>query len=123
MEKSPITPFRWLLRILSGLLILFVLYMFIGETFFPPESMNAKPMTRDSIIQLTLMVISVIGLGLAWKWELVGGVISLIAYIFLAAVNAGARQFSLLLLIPAIAVLYIILWSVSRKRKQTIEDI
>jgi hypothetical protein len=88
--------------------------MFIGETFFPPESLNAKPLGADSIFQLLLMGIAMIGLGLAWKWELMGGFISLLAYVVLAILNPGFRHLSLLLIYPVSSVSFIILWAISR---------
>ena len=104
---------RWAVRGLSGLLILFSLFMFIGETFFPPESSNSEPLSANSIVQLALFGIVLLGLGLAWKRELTGGLIALIAFIALVIVNPGALQFSLLLLYPGTAILFMLLWVIS----------
>lgn len=106
--------FRWTVRGLSGLLILFALIMFIGETFFPPESSNSGPMSANSIVQLVLFGIVLLGLGLAWKWELTGGVLAILAFLGLAFVNPGIGQFPLLFLFPGTAALFIILWGISR---------
>ncbi len=114
MKTVLIKIFRWTLRALSGIFILFFLFMFIGETFFPPESLNAEPMSIYSIIQLSAMGIGLIGLGLAWKWELTGGIIALAAFIGLALINPGSLHFSLLYLYPAVAILFIVLWAISR---------
>jgi len=105
--------FRWAVRGLSGLLILFALFMFIGETFFPPESLNSEPLSENSIVQLALFGIVLLGLGLAWKWELRGGLVALGAFIALVIVNPGALQFSLLLLYPGTAILFMLLWVIS----------
>ncbi|WP_424498065.1 DUF7670 domain-containing protein [Robiginitalea sp.] len=105
--------FRWAVRGLSGLLILFSLFMFIGETFFPPESLNPEPLSANSIVQLSLFGIVLLGLGLAWKWELTGGLIALSAFIVLVTVNPNALQFSLLLLYPGTAILFMLLWVIS----------
>ncbi len=114
MKTTSIKIFRWTLRALSGIFILFFLFMFIGETFFQNESFNAKPMNADSIFQLSLMGIGMIGLGLAWKWELTGGIIALAAFVVLAIINPVTLHFSLLLLYPATAILFIVLWAISR---------
>lgn len=74
--KKFIKIFRWALRVLSILFIVFFLFMFIGDTFFQTESADAKPMSTDSIIQLSLIGVILIGLGLAWKWEFAGGIIA-----------------------------------------------
>jgi len=109
MKTKSIKIFRWVLRVLSGIFILFFLVMFIGETL---DSTN--PLSTNSIIQLSLMGIGLIGLGLAWKWELTGGIIALAAYVVLAIINPDTLQFSLLLLYPATAILFIVLWAISR---------
>ena len=114
MKTKSIKIFRWTLRTLSGIFILFFLFMFIGETFFPPESLNAEPMSAYSIFQLSAMGIGLIGLGLAWKWELTGGIIALAAFIGLAVINPDTLHFHLLYLYPAVAVLFIVLWAISR---------
>jgi hypothetical protein len=82
--------------------------MFIAETL---DSTN--PLSTNSIIQLSLMGIGLIGFGLAWKWELTGGIIALAAYFVLAIVNPDTMQFSLFLLYPATAILFIVLWAIS----------
>ncbi len=109
MKTKSIKIFRWTLRVLSGIFILFFLVMFIGETL---DSTN--PLSTNSIIQLSLGGIGLIGLGLAWKWELTGGIIALAAYFVLAIVNPDTLQFSLLLLYPATAILFIVLWVINR---------
>lgn len=116
MKTKLIKIFRWILRGLSGIFILFFLFMFIGETFFTEETMTSEPMSADSIIQLTLMGIGLIGLGLAWKWELTGGIIALAAYVVLAIINPNTPNFSLLLLYPATAILFIVLWVFSKNK-------
>ncbi len=117
METKLIKIIRWTLRVLSGLFIVFFLFMFIGETFFKPESGNAEPMSINSIIQLLLMGISMTGLGLAWKWELTGGIIALAAFIVLGIVNPSIWQFSLLYIYPATAILFIVIWAISKNAK------
>lgn len=110
--------FRWVVRGLSALLILFALLMFIGETFFPPESSNSEPLSTNSIVQLALFGIVLLGLGLAWKRELTGGIVAIVAFLGLANVNPGIGQFPLLFLYPGTAVLFILLWAISRKARK-----
>ena len=116
MRIESIKIMRWTLRVLSSLFIIFFLLMFIGETFFQPESLNAKPMSTSSIFQLSLMGIGLIALGLAWKWELTGGIIALATYVGLAIINPATLQFPLLLLYPATAILFIVLWKINRNK-------
>lgn len=116
-KSKSIKILRWTLRVLSGIFIAFILFMFIGETFFPPESANSKPLSAESIIQLSIMGISVVGLALAWKWELTGGIISLVAFIALGFINTSVWHPSLLLIYPATAISFIVLWAISRNAK------
>ncbi len=109
METKSIKIFRWTLRVLSGIFILFFLVMFIGETL---DSTN--PLSTNSIIQLSLGGIGLIGLGLAWKWELTGGIIALASFVGVAIINPNTLRFPLLLIFPATAILFIVLWAISR---------
>ncbi len=112
METILIKILRWILRVLSGLIIVFFLFMFIGETLFNPKP--GKPMSINEIIQLSVNGIGLIGLGLAWKWELMGGIIALVAFIVLAIINPIILKGPLLFIWPIIAILFIVLWALSR---------
>jgi len=115
MKNKSIKIFRWTIRIWSGILILFFLFMFIGETYFPPESLNSQPLSSNAILQLVIFGIILIGLGIAWKWELTGGIVAIIAFVLLAIINPNTIQMPLLLLYPATAILFIGLWTFFRK--------
>jgi hypothetical protein len=74
-----------------------------------------KPLSTNDILQLSAMEISIIGLGLAWKWELIGGIIALAAFIALVVINPTVINPSLLYIVPITAILFIVLWAISRK--------
>ena len=114
MKNKSIKIFRWTLRVFSGILILFFLIMFIGETFFSPESLNSAPLSANAIIQLAIFGIIMLGLGLAWKWELTGGLIALVAYVAMAIISPRILEFPILFLYPATGILFIMLWVISR---------
>lgn len=109
MKTTSIKIFRWTLRALSGIFILFSLFMFIGETL---DSTN--PLSTNATIQLLLSGIGLIGLGLAWKWEFTGGIIALASFVTLAIINPKTLSFPLLFIFPATAILFIVLWAISR---------
>lgn len=109
MKTKSIKIFRWILRVLSGILILFSLFMFIGETL---DSTN--PLSTNSIIQLSFAGIGLIGLGLAWKWELTGGIIALASFVAVAIINPMTLSYHLLFIFPATAILFIVLWVQNR---------
>ena len=104
--------FRWVLRVISALMILFSLLMFIGETFF--EENSNEPLTANSILQLSVAGIGLIGLGVAWKWELMGGIISFAAFIVLVIINPMVLGFYILLIWPITALMFIFLWAISK---------
>ena len=112
MKTLLIKILRWVLRVLSGLIIVFLLLMFIGETFFGENP--GEPLTTNAILQLSVTGVGLIGLGLAWKWELIGGIISMVAFILLAIINPIVLQYSLVLIWPLTAILFIVLWTISR---------
>ena len=104
---------RWILRGLSGLIILFSLLMFFGENNFGqnPE----KPITSNEILQFSILGTGLIGLALAWKWELIGGIISLVPFIVLSIIYPAILESLLILVWPRTAILFILLWALSRK--------
>ena len=113
MNTKSYKELRWILRGSSGVIIVFFLLMFIGETFFGEKT--GKPFYTNAILQLSVMGIGLIGLGLAWKWELIGGIIALVSYVVLAIINPTVLGISLVMLWPLNAVLFIVLWAISRK--------
>ena len=112
MKIKLITILRWILRVLSSIIILFFLFMFIGQTFSVEKP--GEHLSTNEIIQLSVNGIGLIGLGLAWKWELIGGIIALVAFIVLAIINPIVLKGPLLFIWPIIAILFIVLWAISR---------
>ena len=109
-DAKSIKRFRWMLRVLSGLIIVLALYMFIFETF----SLENPGKHSISIREIPIIWgIGFIGLGLAWKWELIGSIISLVAFV-VAGINEPGIWTSPLLIWPATAILFIVLWAISR---------
>jgi hypothetical protein len=95
---------RIIARALSAIIVGFALVMFIGESMQSAKRASSAPMTLDTILQLTLFGIGLLGLVLAWKWELVGGILSLLAFIALFIVNPSALM---IFIFPANAILFI----------------
>ena len=112
MRTKSYKELRWILRILNGLIIAFFLLFFIGETFFGENP--GEPLTNNAILQLSISGIGLIGLGLAWKWELIGGIIALITFVVLAIINPTVLKATLVLIWPLISILFIVLWVLSR---------
>jgi len=90
-----------------------MLAFFIGEGLLGD---NSKPLETTAIIQLSMAGIELVGLALAWKWEAIGGSITLIVFVCKGIMNP--RAFALpLMLIPFAAILFLLSWWISRKSK------
>ena len=123
--KTSINILRWISRIISAIIIVFFLYMFIGETIGDYQSGKSQAVSNHDLLQLILMGIGLIGLGLGWIWELAGGIIALIAFVWIGIVNPRTIPFPMLIfMIPA--VLFLIAWSwdtMSSKNKVNMNSI
>ena len=113
MRTKSYRELRWILRGLSGL---FIVGFLIGENSGEPLINNTW--IDDKILQLLVAGIGMIGLGLAWKWELIGGIIASAAFIGLAIINPNLLEYGLLFIWPITAILFIVLWALSRNRTE-----
>ena len=106
----------WITRVMSILIIVGSIAFYLAYTLFP-ESGEGNPLTTKEIIGFCFVVIGFIGFLVAWKWELTGAIISLIAYAALAVIYPMILAPSPMYLWPATAVLFIVLWKRSNKMK------
>ena len=114
MSTNSYKELRWILRGLSGLIIGFSLMMFIGEYFFGESP--SEPLSKSSMIGLSIAGIGLLGLGLAWKWELLGGIIGLIPFFVLALMDPSILQSQLMFIWPLTALLFIVYWFLNKKK-------
>jgi ribose/xylose/arabinose/galactoside ABC-type transport system permease subunit len=93
MEESLSSPdrtvkwIRWTVQILSLLFVAFYLYIFIGEALEGRSRPNNPPMATRAVVELTIVGVSLLGLLLAWKWELAGGTVALAAFVLACLIN------------------------------------
>ena len=113
MSTNSYKELRWILRGLSGLIIVFSIMMFIGENYFGENP--GKPLSNSAIIGLSIAGIGLLGLGLAWKWELLGGIIGLIPFFVLAIIDPIILQSPLMFIWPLTAILFIMYWFLNKK--------
>ena len=66
-------------------------------------------------MSLTTLVISLVGLAVAWKWELAGATMTLVAVVIGAVINWRVLVFPGTL-IPLAACLFLICWWMNRTR-------
>ena len=95
---------RWTARVLSALLVVLVLVMFIGVTldggFHPLKLKGVEP------IQMIFFWMACVGMVVAWRWQVIGGALSLGGMILFFTVELAAngrfpRGFALyLMLLP-----------------------
>ncbi|NNK81787.1 MAG: hypothetical protein HKO92_01565 [Flavobacteriaceae bacterium] len=104
----------WITRVLSILIIVGSIAFYLAYTLFP-ESGEGNPLTTKEVIGFCFVVIGFIGLLLAWKWELTGAIISLVAYVALAVIYPMILVPSPMYLWPATAILFIVLWKRNKK--------
>ena len=110
-------------KVLSGIIVVFALIMFIGETMESHKRGTSEPMTLYTMLQLMLFGIGLLGLALAWKWKLTGGIISLFAFITLFIVNTDALVWPMLIF-PAVAILFIASAYLNmQSKKKSVEEI
>jgi hypothetical protein len=106
-SKDTMKAPRTVARVFSAIIIAFALIMFVGEAIESKKKGTSEPMTIYVVTQLALFGISLLGLALAWKWEMFGGVISLIAIIIVFIVNQEALV-GPMFIFPANAILFIV---------------
>lgn len=111
-DTRSIKGFRWTLRGLSGLIIVFAVLMFIGESFFGENP--GAPLSAGAITGLSIAGIGMIGLGLAWKWELIGSILALAGFIALGISTPSVLLPTPMLIWPLTALLFSMLWAISR---------
>ena len=105
-SKDSMKVLRIIARLMSAIFVVFSLVMFIGESIESTHRGNPEPLNWHTKIQLIIFGIGLLGLALAWKWELAGGIISFLAFIALFIVNPGALLW-IMLIFPANAMLFI----------------
>jgi hypothetical protein len=101
---------RWFARIISLLFILVTLFFFSAEELFRDHPRTA-PLP---IAPLVLGAFLLVGLGLAWKWELLGALIALASFAGISVLNPDALTKRLWYIFPAIAILFLLCWWSSR---------
>jgi hypothetical protein len=116
----PLDRIRRLARIFSAILILLAVLIAVGHIF------GDEPVTEDyppiENVMPLLVGLSVVGLGIAWRWELLGAVLSLgffIAHLILFWVVRGEffPFFALVVFLPIPITAFMFLWCWWRSRE------
>jgi hypothetical protein len=94
------TIFRWVARIIGTVLVGLTLVIAIGEGM--PNLFTQPFVIQIGFLALTLVLLGIL---LAWRWEFLGGIISLVGWVlFVAAERVHLQQsvFFILLGIPSL---------------------
>jgi hypothetical protein len=98
----------WGARILSGLILLIWGFFLVAHAVGTAGS-PSRPLVWNDYAILATLVVSLVGLALAWKWELPGAAITLVAIGACAALNWRVLLFPGTLILVA-AVLFLSSW-------------
>ena len=109
---SAVVLVRWSARVLSVLVVLcfgfFLVAHLIGD-----QDHGSRPLASNDYVILVTLIVSLVGLLLAWNWEFAGAAIALIA-ISVCAVANWRILVSPGALIPISALLYLSSWWICR---------
>ncbi len=91
---TPLKALRIIARTIGSLVLLFLLWMLIGHLVGDANGPNAMTFTeqRDFIAFLFFPMLSIVGLLLAYKWELLGGTFVVISLLGLFALMPALMQ-------------------------------
>ena len=99
---------RWSARALSTLILLFWTF-FLVASLVGDEARSSRALTWTDYLSLAMIVFSLVGLALAWKWELIGAAMTLFSIAACAAINYKVLYFPGTL-IPIAAIIYLLSW-------------
>jgi len=119
LESKTTRVLRRIARILGLLLILLTL------VFAIPQLMSEGKPTAEppQIANILAGVIMLGGLALAWKWELIGALISLVGFIGVGILKPDVMIMPMMYLFPLTAILFLICWRLSKLRRTKEENI
>ena len=123
---------RWIARIWSFPIIVYSLLMFVGYAWSWVTTGVADPYAVEDYpfieaLPPILMFLSVLGLGIAWRWERLGGTITIVFQLAALSVLAihrpithdfprSAVPYLLSMIIASPGILFLVCWRRSRKR-------
>ncbi|MBT3240314.1 MAG: hypothetical protein HON98_11570 [Chloroflexi bacterium] len=120
MDEKFVAVLRWAARLLS----LIPIGILIGDLFLPHMT-EFSIMSPDQWLNLILVILSVVGLAIAWRWEGLGGIISLVSLSLLLftnlALNGGNINpigFLAILIVIFPGVLFVVCWYSSKSNME-----
>ena len=111
--KKNLSILRWSARGLSLPLIFFI----GAQVLFPENGYKDFFTGKDGIMPLFFPILYFIGLIISWKWDLIGGILSVLGLLVILFFRVDLIFMSLVLSIPAD--LFILYWILSKKEMET----
>jgi len=107
---------RWIARIYSAIIIFVLGFASVSELLgrlgLAPLPPQAAPLSTVDAIQFSSFFVILIGFAIAWKWELVGGLIVVIPIAIDVTLNPSSLK--LLIFVAPAAILFLLCWWWSR---------
>ena len=118
-----VKTFRWIARILSVLIILFWGIFIVGSFLDSIRGGHPSgPLSMHDRMGLTLMFAWLLGLALAWRWELAGAALTLAAFLIEAFFINWRVVVGFGILPPITALLFLLCWWMGRQSHQVKHD-
>ncbi len=105
---------RWLARLSSGLILLFIC-VFLIANFSGNDEPSAGPLAESDYVAISASVVLLAGLAIGWRWELLGGILALTGYLIFQLINRNVFMAFPGALIPVPAILYVVSWWIRRR--------
>ena len=122
---------RWVARVWGALIVVYALLMLIGYGWNWVTTGVADPHVVEDVplvtyVGLALMVLGALALGIAWRWERLGGTITVVSQLVFLTLSLIEGPISLdpHFVVPCLmsitiatpGILFLVCWSRSRKR-------
>ncbi|MGA3164379.1 MAG: hypothetical protein ABSD77_09345 [Verrucomicrobiota bacterium] len=118
-----VKTFRWIARILSVLIILFWGVFIVGSFLDSIRGGHTSgSLSMHDRMGLTLMFAWLLGLALAWRWELAGAALTLAAILIQAFFINWRVVVGFGILPPITALLFLLCWWMGRQSRQVKHD-
>jgi len=76
-DSTTIVVIRWLARIVGALMVVLVVVFFVGESLGGGGSLSPARLTPVEWFEVAALLVMSVGTLLAWRWEALGGALSL----------------------------------------------
>ena len=116
-NQNPATIIRWIARILGSMILAFVLFFLLAHIFGNSESGEGFRDSKEIISFFFFPISTVIGLSVAWKWDGLGGIITIagMAGLFAIRPELSSNVYMIVPIIPGL--LYITYWLMTKNKK------